>query len=152
MRRADQVTGIIVLVFSLTLMEGSRRLPPSATFGPGAGFLPFWLGALMAVLSALLLVKACLQPVASADTALFPNRRVLIPVGATIGSLAAYILVLDRLGFLLGTGLLTAFLLGVVERERWFTTVLVAVLNAVGLYVVFHLLLGVSLPKSVLGF
>jgi hypothetical protein len=77
---------------------------------------------------------------------------VLIPVGATIGSLAAYILALDRLGFLLGTGLLTAFLLGVVERERWFTTVLVAVLNAVGRYVVFHLLLGVSLPKNVFGY
>jgi putative tricarboxylic transport membrane protein len=152
MRRADQVTGIIVLVFSLALMEGSRRLPPSATFGPGAGFLPFWLGALMAVLSILLLVKACRQPVAAADPPLFPNRRVLIPVGATIGSLAAYILVLDRLGFLLGTGLLTAFLLGVVEREKWPTAVLVAVLNSVGLYVVFRVLLGVSLPKNVLGF
>ncbi len=152
MRRGDQVTGIIVLAFSLALMEGSRRLPPSATFGPGAGFLPFWLGALMAVLSILLLVNACRQPVAAADKALFPNRRVLIPVGATIGSLAAYILVLDRLGFLLGTGLLTAFLLGVVEREKWPTAVLVAVLNSVGLYVVFHVLLGVSLPKSVLGF
>ena len=152
MRRGDQVTGIIVLAFSLALMEGSRRLPPSATFGPGAGFLPFWLGALMAVFSILLLVKACRQPVATADKALFPNHRVLIPVGATIGSLAAYILVLDRLGFLLGTGLLTAFLLGVVEREKWPTAVLVAVLNAVGLYVVFHVLLGVSLPKSVLGF
>ena len=152
MRRGDQVTGIIVLAFSLALMEGSRRLPPSATFGPGAGFLPFWLGALMAVLSSLLLVKACRQPVAAADKALFPNRRVLIPVGATIGSLAAYILVLDRLGFLLGTGLLTAFLLGVVEREKWPTAVLVAVLNSVGLYVIFHVLLGVSLPKSALGF
>ncbi len=152
MRRADQVTGILLVVFSLALMEGSRRLPPSGTFGPGAGFLPFWLGALMAILSILLLVTARRQPVASAEGRLFPNRKVLIPVGATIGGLAAYILLLEWLGFLLGTGLLTAFLLGVVEREKWATAVLVAVLNAAGLHVVFRLLLGVSLPKNVLGF
>jgi putative tricarboxylic transport membrane protein len=152
MRRADQVTGILLVVFSLALMEGSRRLPPSGTFGPGAGFLPFWLGALMAILSILLLVTARRQPVAGVERRLFPNRKVLIPVGATIGGLAAYILLLERLGFLLGTGLLTAFLLGVVEREKWATAVLVAVLNAVGLYVVFRLLLGVSLSKNVLGF
>jgi len=152
MRRADQLTGVIVLIFSLAVMEGSRRLPPSMTFGPGPGFLPFWLGALMAVLSILLLVRACRQAAAAVDKRLFPNRRVLIPVGATIGSLAVYILLLEWLGFLLGTGLLTAFLLGVVEREKWPLAALVAVLNSVGLYVVFRLLLGVSLPQSVLGF
>jgi putative tricarboxylic transport membrane protein len=106
----------------------------------------------MAILSILLLVTARRQPVAAVERRLFSNRKVLIPVGATIGGLAAYILLLERLGFLLGTGLLTAFLLGVVEREKWATAVLVAVLNAVGLYVVFRLLLGVSLSKNVLGF
>ena len=152
MRRADQITGIIVLIFSLAVMEGSRRLPPSATFGPAAGFLPFWLGVLMAILSLLLIGQASRQPGTAMGKAVFPNRLALIPVGAAIGSLAAYILVLERLGFLLGTGLLTAFLLGVVEREKWLTTVLVAVLNSVGLYVVFHVLLGVSLPRNMFGF
>ena len=152
MRRADQITGIIVLIFSLAVMEGSRRLPPSATFGPGAGFLPFWLGVLMAILSLLLIGQASRQPGTAMSKAVFLNRPALIPVGAAIGSLAAYILVLERLGFLLGTGLLTAFLLGVVEREKWLTTVLVAVLNSVGLYVVFHVLLGVSLPRNMFGF
>lgn len=152
MRRADQVTGIVLFVFSLVLMEGSRRLPPSATFGPGAGFLPFWLGALMAALSLVLLVTASRRTVAAPGRSFLPVPRALIPVGATVGSLAAYILILERLGFLLATALLTAFLLGVVERERWLTTALVAVLNAVGLYVVFRVLLGVSLPKNPLGF
>ena len=152
MRRADQITGIIVLIFSLAVMEGSRRLPPSATFGPGAGFLPFWLGVLMAILSLLLIGQASRQPGTAMSKAMFPNRQALIPVGAAIGSLAAYILVLERLGFLLGTAFLTAFLLGVVGREKWLTSVLVAVLNSVGLYVVFQVLLGVSLPKNMFGF
>ncbi len=127
-------------------------MPPSATFGPGAGFLPFWLGALLAVLSVLLIVTASRQAVAPPIRSPVPNRGALIAVGATMGALAAYILLYERLGFLLGTGLLTAFLLGVVEREGWFTAVSVAALNAVGLYVVFQVLLGVNLPKNFLGF
>lgn len=152
MRRADQVTGVIVLIFSLAVMEGSRRLPPSGTFGPGAGFLPFWLGVLMAVLSVMLMVTANRRPVAAPRKPLFPDLQVLVPVLLTVGGLAAYILLLERTGFLLGTALLTTYLLGVVEREAWSKTVLVAVLNSVALYVIFRLLLGVSLPRNTLGF
>ncbi len=106
----------------------------------------------MAVLALLLIVTASRQTVAVPNLSLIPNRRAVFAVGATVGAVAAYILLLERLGFLLATGLLTAFLLGCVERERWSTTVLVAALNAVGLYVVFQVLLGVSLPKNPLGF
>jgi putative tricarboxylic transport membrane protein len=152
MRRADRITGVTVLVFSLAVMEGSRRLPPSATFGPGAGFLPLWLGVLMAVLCVLLIIQASRRPVLDATRPLVPNPRVLVAVGAAAGGLAAYILLLERLGFLLATALLSAFLLGVVERERWPVTVLVAALNSIALYVIFQVLLGVNLPKGRLGF
>ncbi|HSC70283.1 MAG TPA: tripartite tricarboxylate transporter TctB family protein [Candidatus Methylomirabilis sp.] len=152
MRRADQVTGVVVLMFSLAVMEGSRRLPPSMTFGPGPGFFPFWLGAVMAVLSVLLIVKASRRPAASRAAPLIPSLRALLPVLLAVGGLAAYILLLERLGFLLGTTLLSVFLLGVVEGEGWPKSVLVGVLNAVALYVIFHLLLGVSLPRNAFGF
>ena len=152
MRRADQVAGTILLIFSLVLMQGSRRMPPSATFGPGAGFLPFWLGALLALLSILLIVNAFRRPVVSATKPVFPSARALRTVGAAIAGLAVYILTLEILGFLVGTGLLTAFLLGAVEREKWQTTILVAVLNSAGLYLVFHVLLGVNLPANRFGF
>jgi putative tricarboxylic transport membrane protein len=127
-------------------------MPPSATFGPGAGFLPFWLGALLALLSVLLIVDAFRRSVVPAPKAVFPSGKVLLTLGAAMASLAVYILTLEILGFLLGTGLLTAFLLGVVEREKWYTTILVAVLNSAGLYLVFQILLGVNLPTNRFGF
>jgi len=151
-RKADRITGVIVLLFSIYLMEASWRMPPSKTFGPGAGFLPFWLGALMALLSILLIVDAFRRPVVPAMKSVFPSGRALLTLGAVIASLAVYILTLEILGFLVGTGLLTAFLLGVVERERWYTTILVAVLNSAGLYLVFQVLLGVNLPANRFGF
>jgi len=148
MGRADQVTGIVVLVLSLAVMEGARRMPASATFGPGPGFLPFWLGALMAVLGVLLLIRGRRGP----GGRVFPGPAGLVPVGLTLAGLAGYILLLGRLGFLLATGLLAAFLLGVVERERWWLALCVGALNALALYLVFHRLLGVTLPRNALGF
>jgi putative tricarboxylic transport membrane protein len=152
MRRADQITGIIVLIFSVTVIEGSRRMPPSGTFGPGAGFLPFWLGVAMAILSIILLVNATRAPVQASDRAPFPKGRAVVAILETAGALAAFILLLETLGFLVSIALLTAFLLRVVEREGWLTTVMVAVANSAGLYVIFQMLLGVSLPKNILGF
>lgn len=152
MRRADRITGVIVLLFSIYLMEESWRMPPSATFGPGAGFLPFWLGALMALLSILLFVNAFRPSVQPPTKSVFPSGRTLLSLGAVIAGLTVYILTLEILGFLVGTALLTAYLLGFVEREKWYTTVLVAVLNSAGLYVVFQVLLGVNLPANRFGF
>ncbi len=133
-------------------MDASRRMPQSATFGPGAGFLPFWLGALMAILSVLLIVQAFRRPPTPGEKPAFPGRKSLVAVGEAVAGLALYILLLERLGFLIGTGLLTAYLLGVVERETWRTTLLVAVLNSVGLFCVFGYLLGVRLPRNMFGF
>ena len=152
MRRADQITGVIVLIFSLAVIEGARRMPPSGTFGPGAGFLPFWLGTAMAILSIILLVNATREPAPASGGSPFPTGWALLPLLETAGALAAFILLLETLGFLLATALLTAFLLRVVEREPWLTTGLVAVANAAGLYVVFQIFLGVSLPKNIFGF
>jgi len=152
MRRADQITGVIVLIFSLAVIEGARRMPPSGTFGPGAGVLPFCLGAAMAVLSIILLVNASREPAHASGRSPFPKGRGLLAIIETAGALGSFILLLETLGFLVATALLTAFLLRVVEREGWWITVGVALANAAGLYVVFQVLLGVSLPKTVFGF
>jgi putative tricarboxylic transport membrane protein len=152
MRRADQITGVVVLMFSVFVMVGAWRMPPSATFGPGAGFLPFWCGALLALLSFLLILSGVRRPVVAAAKALFPRGRGLLALAALVAGLTAYILTLEVLGFLIGTGLLTAYLLGVVGKEKWSTAVVVAVLNSAGLYLVFQVLLGVSLPANRFGF
>ena len=152
MRRADQITGIITLIFSAAVIDGSRRMPPSNTFGPGAGFMPFWLGVFMAIFSILLIVNATRQPVKSGGGFPFPTGRPALSILGAVGGLSAFFLLLEPLGFLLSTALLTAFILRVVESERWPTTVVVSVANAIGLYIVFQVLLGAGLPKNFLGF
>ena len=152
MRRADQITGSSFSSSLLAVIEGARRMPPSGTFGPGAGFLPFWLGVAMGVLAIILLVNATREPVEASAGSPFPRGRAVVAILETVGALAVFILLLETLGFLVSIALLTAFLLRIVERVRWLTTVTVAVANSAGLYVVFQMLLGVSLPKNIFGF
>ncbi len=152
MRRADQITGILMLMFSAAVIEGSRRMPASNTFGPGAGFLPFWLGLLMAGLSILLMVNATRTKEKTAGGSPFPQGRFVVSILECVGGLAGFILLLEPLGFLVSTVLLTAFLMRIVEGEKWVTTAVVAVANAVGLYIVFQVLLGAGLPKNFMGF
>lgn len=106
----------------------------------------------MAGLAVLLVLQAWRRVPNTGESRVFPGARAFTAIGATLASLATYILVLDDLGFLLATGLLTAFLLKVVEREPWSTSLAVAVGNAVALQTIFRTLLGVSLPKGFLGF
>ncbi len=153
MKKTDQITGIIVLIFSGFVIEESWRMPQqSATFGPGVGFLPFWLGVLMAILSILLIVTAWRRPADSAKKAILPGRQAVIAIVLVLAGLAVYILLLELLGFLVDTMLFTAFLLSVVMRERWKMTLVIALMTSVGLYVIFQILLEVNLPKNMFGF
>jgi putative tricarboxylic transport membrane protein len=151
MRRADQITGIVMLVFSLTVAYTSWQMPQRVEFGPGLGFLPFWLAVIMAVLSVLLLFDASLRKGVSAKNP-FPAAQALLNVGLVIAGLGVYIAVLATVGFAVSTVLYIAFLLAIVQKERWLKTAVVSLLSTGGLYVVFQILLEVKLPKNIFGF
>lgn len=140
-----------MLVFSLTVAYTSWQMPQRVEFGPGMGFLPFWLAVLMAVLSMLLLFDASVRKSVSAGNP-FPAPQALLNVGMVIAGLGVYIAVLDTVGFAVSTILYIVFLLAIVQKERWLKTAIVSLLSTGGLYVVFQVLLDVKLPKNIFGF
>jgi putative tricarboxylic transport membrane protein len=153
MKKADLITGVILLVISGYVIQEAWRMPPSATFGPGSGFLPFWLGVLLTVLAVILLATAWRRQATEKDSkSPFPGKRALIAIGSVLGGLAVYIVLIEVLGYLVDTFLYVAFLLGIVERQRWPITVGVAVLTTAGLYLIFQVLLGITLPSNMFGF
>lgn len=151
MKKADLITGVILLVLSGYLIQSASRLPPSPGFGPGAGFLPFWLGVLLAVLAVILLWTAWHRQATEKDKSPFPEKKALILVMGALGGLAAYIVLLDVLGYLVDTFLYVMFLMWIVERERWKIAAAVAVLTAAALYIIFRVLLKVTLPSNMFG-
>jgi uncharacterized membrane protein len=141
MKKADVITGIVLLILASGVISGAWQMPQSATFGPGAGFLPLWIGVILAILAMILLISAWTrQPTGKDAVSPFPGRKPLLSIIGVLGGLAVY------------TFLYVTFLLGVVEHERWQRTVSVALFTTVGLYVVFQVLLTISLPKNIFGF
>ena len=63
MRNADRIAGAALLAFAVAFSAGALKYYGySAPDGPGSGFFPFWLGVIMAVLAAMLLVGALRAP------------------------------------------------------------------------------------------
>lgn len=152
MKKADKITAIVLLLFSAYVIEESSRMALFVEFAPGYGFFPFWLGILMAILSIMLFVDAWRRPDSLDELAPIPAREGLVKVGLILASLGVYAFLMEISGYIVDTLLLCGFLLGVVERETWKKTVIAAVIMTAALYVVFQVILGVSLPKNVLGF
>jgi len=152
MKKADLVTGVILLILSGYVIDASLRMPPAVSFGVGMGFFPFWLGLLLAVLAVILIVSAWRRPRDPDDRSPFPAKNALISVTLVLAGLGIYIFLLWWLGFIVDTFLLVAFFMKGVEREQWRMTLMVAALTTGALYIVFETLLRIGIPKNMFGF
>ena len=153
MKKADMITGVVLLALSGFVILETWRMPPSATFGPSAGFLPFWLGMLLAVFATILFVSAWRRQATEKDNnAIFPGKQALLAITLVLVGLAVYILLIEILGYLADTFLFIVFLMKVVEREKWPMTLMVAVGTTAVLFLTFQFLLKITLPSNMFGF
>ena len=151
MRHADRIAGAALLAsgvaFSAAALKYYSYWGPG---GPGSGFLPFWLGIVMAVLAGLLLVGALRSPEAGAGW--LPRGEGLKRLVAVLAVTAAFVALLHAVGMMLGTVLFLVALLRLLEGYRWSVTLGVAVAMAGINYLVFTYWLRVPFPVSPLGF
>ncbi|MCE5262802.1 MAG: tripartite tricarboxylate transporter TctB family protein [Deltaproteobacteria bacterium] len=153
MKKAEMIAGIVLLVLSGAVIWGASEMPPSATFGPGAGFLPFWLGIVLAILATILLATAWhRQPTKEDSKPVFPGKHALFTIVLVLVGLGVYIELIDILGYILDTFLFVIYLVKVVERQKWPLSLAVAVCTAAGLFIVFQVLLEIILPSNMFGF
>jgi putative tricarboxylic transport membrane protein len=151
MRRADTIAGAALLALAVGFSAGALKSHPYwGANGPGPAFLPFWLGLVMALLAAALLVGALRMR--EPGQAWLPSgagrKRLLVVLGAT----AALVALLNVLGMVIGTFVFLLALMRFLDRTPWFTGVAVALAVAGTNFLVFTRWLKVPMPVSVLGF
>ena len=152
MKKADVITSMVLLVLSGYVIQEAWQMPPSASFGPGSGFLPFWLGVVLAVFAMILLVSAWRRQATEKDGGpIFPGKQALLGVTLVLVGLAAYIFLIEILGYLVDTFLFIVYLMKVVEREKWSLTLMVAVITTAALFIIFQFLLQIKLPSNMFG-
>jgi hypothetical protein len=152
MGRADQASGAFWFIFSVFISYESYHLGLGSLHQPGPGSFFFLTGIVTALLSLTIILRSFKKPTSEeAKGAAFEKRGVakIIPV---LLSLFLYAMLMERLGFLIVTLLLFVFLLKMIEKKKWWLTVLVSLIVTAASYLIFEVGLQSQLPKGILDF
>jgi putative tricarboxylic transport membrane protein len=148
--RSNIAVAAILLALAVYIFLAASALPFGTARVPQTAFFPKLLAALLAILSLVLLAQALAGTKAPFDSNKIGTAG-WIRIGATLGTLAGFAFVLERLGFLLTTFLLMICLLRAIEAQSWGKVIAVALATSLITYGLFARLLGVPLPAGVLG-
>ncbi len=162
MRVADTIAALCVALLGATAIGLARQLPYEAEYGPGPGFLPFWLGLTLVVLSVFLLREAragrTVEDTSPDDEGDARTGFLQFAPGALTPwliffvSMLAVSLFFQQLGFALSIGLFMFVTMRWVARRSWLSTIVFALVTPVVLYLGFVRILRVALPLEPAGF
>ncbi len=150
--KVDQANGIVFVAVSALVCWGAARLPYGNLHNPGPGFMPFWSGIVLGLLSMGLLLKSTFGSRESESIRQLLAAKIRLgKVLFVLAALALYALLLDYLGFLLVTFLLLGCLIRFVDPQPWRKVMGWALFGAIGSYLVFEVWMKLRLPRGVLG-
>jgi putative tricarboxylic transport membrane protein len=155
MRKANLGVAIFLFLIGAIVMFDAVRLgwrwQPG--FGPGAGYLPFYLALGILVCTGIFIVKQILQ---LSKVGIVGDKRLiqeggLKPILWVLLPSTAMVALIPVLGLHFAAAFYLMFYMRVVGKIGWLECVLVSVLFPVGMYIVFDRLFLIPLPDGVLG-
>jgi len=152
MKKAEAAVAAGVLALGGWILIEANRMAYLVEGVPGPGFLPLWL-AFGIIGTGLILLWQAIRPgirVAAAIT--WPDAAGWRNVGLVLGALAAALLLLQPLGFLLTVTLFMAVVIFFLGIRSWLMVICAPLLASIALYLIFAVFLQVPLPKGVLTF
>ena len=155
MIKDDRACALVLLGIAIAACIGASRHVVGTFNDPGPGLFPMGLGVVLGVLSLIILgggILAARREKQESGAAEALSGKVSKEALYVIGSLVAFGVLLVPLGFLLTTFLVFASLLRLVADRRWSLVLGGAAVLALGSYLIFDILLGVTLPRGILAF
>ncbi|USQ81386.1 tripartite tricarboxylate transporter TctB family protein [Ornithinimicrobium faecis] len=143
-QHAYRFGALAILALGAAAALGAVQLGLGGLSAPGSGLWPF-ITALVIIFCGLVLVAEDTPD----DYEEWTRRSG--KVGLAFVALGVFIVILPILGVILSAVLLLTFWIHFLSREPWPLTVVLAVLGAVGLYLVFGQFLDVQFPIGVIG-
>jgi putative tricarboxylic transport membrane protein len=152
--KADEASGLFWLVIGGAAMYGAVRLGLGTSGEPGPGFLPFLAGLVVSLLSGVVMLQATLKKGRAGSSSVASlwkgvRLRKLFALGFL---LLAYVLVLERLGFVLTSFIILFVIFRFIEGLSWAKTIVFTLVASVGTYALLDRLLNATLPQGFLGF
>jgi len=130
-------------------MVESSRLSLGDIHNPGPGFVPFFLGLSMVVLSVLSLLAPDIRVKAAA---FWDSRQIGKKIFYIFIGLMSYLVFLKILGFYIDTLLLMIYLMKLSGEKGYKRSIPISVLSIVIIYILFYKFLFIPFPQGILGF
>jgi len=155
MRKANLWVAVFLFVIGAIVMYDSVRLgfrwDPG--FGPGAGYLPFYLSLGVLICTGISIVKQLRQ---LAKEGIVGDKRLiqeggLTPILWVLIPSTVMVVLTSIIGLHFAAGIFLLFYMRVVGKIGWLECILVSILFPVGMYVVFDRLFLIPLPDGMLG-
>ena len=145
MRKSGEIiAGLCFLAIGIGFTVGAVKLQIGAPTEPQPGFFPFWDGLILIALSAAFLVQAWGGRVGESHA----FGRLGGPAVVVL-ALVLYVAMMETMGYVITTALLSAVVLKVLETKTR-VLILMSLILAVASYLIFDRLLGVTLPLGLL--
>lgn len=170
MRSSEPVVGAILFLFGALTAILSLNLNIGTINRIGTGFFPLVLGILLMVLASIYLVQSILDQrkalakeksqdapkvsPATSGTKAGTSLRIgqpMINVITVAGSMIFFALFLDALGYPLCVLLTLIALLRVLGLKNWAAVLIIAVISAIGSWLLFAKMLQIPLPRGFIG-
>lgn len=152
MNRKEAISAIVLLSFSIAICFQAGRYPFGTVSKVGPGFVPFYLGIVLAVLSIIILIKTVVRSeeegIPGGDAL---GKRKFTRVFLVFFSMVAYAFLIDKLGFPMTTFFFTLVLFKFIESYGWVSSTLGALGTSLGNYLIFDLWLQCQFPKGFWG-
>lgn len=153
MRSYEQVYHVVWILLGIGICTESIRLKvwdPSS--GPVAGFIPFLAGILIGGSGLLMFISEWSgRPGKDQRERFWPDRNATKRILYILVGLCAMAYLMPILGFLITSIIITAFMLRVIEPQKWIAVILTSLGCCLLVYWLFNHFLEVSLPKGFLG-
>lgn len=148
--RKDQISGTFWLFVALIIIWQSLELQLGNYRAPGPGFIPLCVGLSMAVISAIIIIRATFLPNKQKLT-LWLSRQAGKRLGIVLAGMLIYALLFMHLGFSFSAFLLLILLLKGFEPQRWRVVIPWAIGITTLSYFLFRIVLNCELPRGLLG-
>lgn len=152
MKKNDRLTSLFWLVVAILICLGSVRLSLGDLRHPGPGFFSFLAGAILGLLSIILVWQSPKKRPEEERKALGPNPQGTRQMIWMVIALIIFTLGMNYVGFFFSTILFLGFLLRGIGHQKWSIVISVTILVAMVSYFIFQYWLDVQLPTGFLGF
>jgi len=144
----DRITSLVFFLLAILVMRESLNLSLGDIHNPGPGFIPFFLGLSLILLSSLNFCSPDRRTDEEAFRAIWKKGKNIFLIFA---GLLFYLLLFNTLGFLINTFWLMIYLIRLAGAEGFKKGILISLLTIVVIYIIFYRLLIIPFPRGILG-